>query len=116
MLPSLRRHLTYPHGLPNPHGVTVEGWTGYTTDPSMFPDVAAFFAHMKRRGIFVNLNMHPAAGVEFHEAAYPAMARAVGLDPASGQTVAFEIENQTYAAALFEHVLKPLDDLGLDYW
>jgi hypothetical protein len=109
-------HLTYPHGLPNPHGVTVEGWTGYTTDPSMFPDFAAFFAHMKRRGVFVNLNMHPAAGVEFHEAAYPAAAASLGMDPAKGQTIAFEIESQAYAAALFEHVLKPLDDMGLDYW
>ena len=109
-------HFTYPHGLPNPYDVQIEGWTGYSTDPVQFPDFGAFFRHMKRRGIYVNLNMHPAAGVEFHEEAYPAVAKAVGIDPKSGQTVAFDIENQTYSAAVFEHALKPLEDLGLDFW
>jgi alpha-glucosidase (family GH31 glycosyl hydrolase) len=109
-------HFTYPHGLPNSYDVQIEGWTGYSTDPVQFPDFGAFFRHMKRRGIYVNLNMHPAAGVEFHETAYPAVAKAVGIDPKSGQTVAFDIENQTYSAAVFEHALKPLEDLGMDFW
>jgi hypothetical protein len=114
--PPLQWHRTYPHGLPNTHNVQIEGWTGYSVYEPLFPTLRAFFERLRRRGIYVNLNMHPAAGVEFHEDAYPAMARAVGLDPSTGATVAFDPANQTYMAALFEHVLKPLDDLGLDYW
>ena len=71
---------------------------------------------MKRRGVFINLNMHPASGVEFHEAAYPAAAAAMGMNPTQGATIPFDFSNQSYARSLFEHVLRPLDDAGLDYW
>lgn len=68
------------------------------------PDRSAFsgyhhryYPRSCRRGVYVNFNMHPAAGVEFHEKAYPAIAAEVGIDPRTGATVAFDIANQTYA-------------------
>ena len=40
-------HPSYPRGLPNKHGVQVEGWTGYSVYPYLFPamgaSLAAFF-------------------------------------------------------------------------
>lgn len=36
-------HPSYPHGLPNPFNIQVEGWTGYTPYPPLFPDFNAFF-------------------------------------------------------------------------
>jgi len=62
-------HPSYPRGLPNAHNVQVEGWTGYSVYKHLFPAMGDFFAAAKRRGVFINLNMHPASGVEFHEAA-----------------------------------------------
>ena len=109
-------HPSYPRGLPNVLGVNVEGWTGYSVYPKIFPALGAFLAHTKRRGVFVNLNMHPASGVEFHEAAYPAAAAYMGINPSSGQTIPFDFANQSYAVGVFKHVLRPLDDAGLDYW
>ncbi len=109
-------HPSYPRGLPNRFGVQVEGWTGYSVWPSLFPNLGAFLAHTKRRGVFINLNMHPASGIEFHEAAYPAAAASMGIDPASGATLQFDFSNQSYATAVFQHTLRPLDDAGLDYW
>lgn len=45
---------------------------------------------------------------------YAAMAAANGIDPATGQTVAFEIGNKTYADSLQATVLAPLIAQGLD--
>lgn len=109
-------HPSYPRGLPNAFGVAVEGWTGYTVYPYLFPELGAFLAHAKRRGVFINLNMHPAGGFEFHEAAYPAAAAIMGVTASKGATIMFDPANQTYATALFAAVLRPLDDAGLDFW
>ena len=84
--------------------------------PYLFPALGSFLAHTKRRGVFINLNMHPAGGVEFHEKAYSAAALSMSIHPSTGQTLAFDFTNQSYAIAVFEHVLRPLDNAGLDYW
>ncbi len=39
-------------------------------------------------------NLHDAQGVMSFEARYPEMAMANGIDPTSGQTVAFHIDNK----------------------
>eukprot|EP00457_Paulinella_chromatophora_P000640 gb/GEZN01000640.1/.p1 GENE.gb/GEZN01000640.1/~~gb/GEZN01000640.1/.p1 ORF type:complete len:1179 (+),score=170.50 gb/GEZN01000640.1/:33-3539(+) len=109
-------HPSYPRGLNNKFGINVEGWTGYTVNQHLFPEMGAFLAQTKRRGIFINMNLHPAVGVEFHELAYEAMARSVGLKPSTGQTVPFEIANQSYSSSYFQHVLRPLEDAGVDFW
>lgn len=57
------RHYTYPRGVPNhpnPANVRVEGWTGHTVYPYLFPEPAHFIAYLKRRGVAVTFNHHPA--------------------------------------------------------
>jgi len=107
-------HYTYSRGLPNPYGVQVEGWTGHTVYPYLFPEPAHFTSYLRRRGVHVMFNHHPAVGVEFHEAVYPAFAAAVGQDPAAGQTVAFNIANRSWADVYFREVIKPLEDVGVE--
>ena len=50
---------------------------------TLFPDPEGFLAELHRRGLRVTLNVHPADGVRAFEDAYPAMAEALGRDPAS---------------------------------
>jgi alpha-glucosidase (family GH31 glycosyl hydrolase) len=110
------RHYTYPRGLENPYGVKVEGWTGHTVYPYLFPEPVHFLSYLRRRNVFVTFNHHPAAGVEFHDEAYNGFARALGQNPPTGQTIAFDIANYSWSDKYFEHVIKPIDDMGMQYW
>ncbi len=92
------------------------GWTGYTWDPALFPDPAGFLAWCEARGIKTTLNLHPASGVQPHEQAYPAMARAMGIDPASGRYVPFDIADKTFARHYLEILHHPLEAQGVDFW
>lgn len=47
---------------------------------------------------------------------YRAMALANGVDPASGDAVAMNITNPTYANSLEDIVLQPVEKQGMDFW
>ena len=63
------------------------GWTGYTWNKSLFPYPEEFLQKLHREDIKVSLNLHPASGVQIWEDAYPQMARAMGIDPATKKYV-----------------------------
>ena len=94
----------------------MEPWTGYTPYPYQFPELEHFLGYLKRRGVAVTFNMHPAAGVQFHEAHYASMAADMGVDASTGATIAFDSANVTYHRAIFKNMFKPLDDAGLQFW
>ncbi|MBC8330433.1 MAG: alpha-xylosidase, partial [Anaerolineae bacterium] len=66
-------------------GNQASGWTGYTWNRELFPDPPALLNFLHGKGLKTALNLHPADGVYPHEAAYPAVAERMGIDPASGQ-------------------------------
>ena len=92
------------------------GWTGYTWNRELFPDPVAFLAELHDRGLAVTLNVHPADGVRRHEEAYPDMARALGIDPASGDAIAFDISSQEFVDAYLRYLHRPLEEDGVDFW
>ena len=92
------------------------GWTGYTWNKLLFPDPTAFLKHIHDQGLKVTLNLHPASGIQPWEAAYPAMARAMGIDPATRKYVPFDPTNKRWAEAYFQDVLHPLEKQGIDFW
>jgi hypothetical protein len=92
------------------------GWTGYTWDRRLFPDPERFLAWCRRHGLKVTLNLHPASGVQPHEEQYPAMARAMGIDPASGTYVPFDITDRRFARHYFDLLHHPLERQGVDFW
>lgn len=92
------------------------GWTGYTWNRELFPDPEGFLAWLHSRGLVVSLNVHPADGVRAHEEAYPRMARAMGIDPASEVPVAFDIADRRFVQAYFEQLHHPLEAQGVDFW
>ncbi|HRG89260.1 MAG TPA: glycoside hydrolase family 31 protein, partial [Chitinophagales bacterium] len=47
-----------------------DGWTGFTWSKKYFPDYAAFLNWTNNKNIKTCLNLHPASGVQPHEAAY----------------------------------------------
>jgi alpha-glucosidase len=90
------------------------GWTGYTWNRAYFPDPDVFLEWTARQGLRTPLNLHPASGIQTHEAQYPAMARALGIDPATQQYLPFRIEDQQFANAYFTHVIHPLERQGVE--
>jgi alpha-glucosidase (family GH31 glycosyl hydrolase) len=92
------------------------GWTGYTWNPLLFPDPEAFLSHIRREGLETTLNLHPASGVQPWEKAYPAMARAMGIDPATKKYVPFDITNKRFATEYIDILHHPLEREGVDFW
>ena len=92
------------------------GWTGYTWNKTLFPDPPGFLAWAESRGLKTPLNLHPASGVQPHEEAYPAMARAMGIDPATQKYVPFDITNKKFAENYFNILHRPLEQQGVDFW
>jgi alpha-glucosidase (family GH31 glycosyl hydrolase) len=92
------------------------GWTGYTWNTDLFPDPPRFLAELHRRGLRVSLNTHPADGVRRHEAAYPDVARDMGLDPADGLPVAFDITDPRFVDSYLRRLHHPQEEAGVDLW
>src|SRR4029079_900155 len=99
--------------VPDEHG---SGWTGYSWEPSLFPDPEGFLAELHRRGLRVTLNVHPADGVRAFEDAYPAMAEALGRDAASEEPIAFDVTDRAFLEAYFSVLHHHLEDRGGDFW
>jgi Glycosyl hydrolases family 31/Domain of unknown function (DUF5110) len=92
------------------------GWTGYTWNKTLFPDPEPFLKNLHTEGLKTTMNLHPASGIEPWEQSYPAMARAMGIDPATKKYVPFDPTNKTWATNYFDLVLHPLEKQGVDFW
>ena len=92
------------------------GWTGYTWNKVLFPYPQDFLDRLHADGLKTSLNMHPASGVEPWETQYPAMARAMGIDPATKKYVPFDIANKKYATNYMNILHHPLEKQGIDFW
>lgn len=92
------------------------GWTGYTWNRELFGDPATFLKRLHDSGLRVTLNVHPADGVRSYEDAYPAMAAALGRDPAAGDPIAFDVTDRRFLAAYFAVLHRGLEADGVDFW
>ncbi len=95
------------------HGL---GWSGYSWNKTLFPDPDDFLAKLKAEGLKVTLNLHPASGIEPWETAYPAMAKAMGIDPATRKYVPFQITDKRFATNYMDLVHHPLEKQGIEFW
>ncbi|GAA3764648.1 glycoside hydrolase family 31 protein [Terriglobus aquaticus] len=93
-----------------------KGWSGYSWDNTLFPDPKDFLTELHDQGLKVTLNLHPASGVQPWETAYPEFARKMGMDPASGKYVPFDLTNRTYALNYMDLLHHPLEREGVDFW
>jgi alpha-glucosidase len=92
------------------------GWSGYSWNKVLFPDPDDFLAKLHAEGLKTTLNLHPASGVQPWEAAYPAMAKAMGIDPATKKYVPFDITDKNFAINYMNLLHHPLEKQGIDFW
>ncbi|KAF2854128.1 glycoside hydrolase family 31 protein [Plenodomus tracheiphilus IPT5] len=94
----------------------VNGWTGYTWNKKLFPDPDKFMKKLHDRGMKLTLNLHPADGIRAHEEQYEEVAKYVGIDPATKQTVPFDCTDKTFMDAYFDIVHHQHEKRGVDFW
>jgi alpha-glucosidase (family GH31 glycosyl hydrolase) len=92
------------------------GWSGYSWNKTLFPDPADFLAKLHAEGLKTTLNLHPASGVQPWETAYPAMAKAMGVDPATRKYIPFNITDKKFAENYMDLLHHPLEKQGIDFW
>jgi alpha-glucosidase len=106
------------------------GWTGYSWDRDYFPDAAETLGHLKREGLKITLNLHPAQGVGEHEDSFRDMLKALGSDPKRvirdpvilndlvicKRRIAMDMTDPDYVRAYFTCLHHPLEKMGVDFW
>jgi alpha-glucosidase len=93
-----------------------KGWSGYSWNRLLFPYPEEFLSNLHQDGLKVTLNLHPASGVQPWEDAYPEMAKAMGVDPASQKYVPFDITNKKFATNYLNILHHPVEKQGIDFW
>ncbi len=99
--------------LPKKYGT---GWTGYSWNKDFFPNPKGFLSELNKRGLKVTVNEHPADGIKAFEVNYDKMAKSMGIDPSSEQTILFDPSSKKFLDNLQENILGPLEDDGIDFW
>lgn len=92
------------------------GWTGWTWNRNLFPDPQKFLAWLDEEGLRSTFNLHPADGVRCGEDNYAAIARDMGIDPASKQTVPWVSSDKRFISSMFRNILSPMEKDGVDFW
>lgn len=92
------------------------GWTGYTWNKDLFPDPGAFLDWLDEKGLYTTLNLHPANGVQPHEAMYEEMGKALGVDTENNEPIDFDIADPEFLTAYFDYLHHPHEEAGVDFW
>ena len=92
------------------------GWTGWSWNRTLFPDPAKFLGWLDTEGIRSTFILHPADGVKCGEDRYADVARDMGIDPASKQTVPWMSSDKKFIRSMFRNVLSPMERDGVDFW
>lgn len=78
-----------------------KGWTGYTWNKELFRDPKDFLSQLHSRSLKCALNLHPAEGIQPHEEQYVEAAVRMGLDPASGRDIPFDMCSKDFVDTYF---------------
>ena len=120
------------------------GWTGYTWNRDLIPDPEGLLHDLHKKGFKTALNLHPASGIRPYEECYERfvadyLSRTDDYDgpegyiyPEGGYTYAgnnapkgkagyrapvpFRLDQQAWADAYFNSVIRPMEKLGVDFW
>lgn len=92
------------------------GWNGWTWNRDLFPDPQGFLQYLKQNNVKVTLNLHPADGVAAYEEKYSEMAKDMGIDPVTKQTIPWINSDKKFMKNMFKNILAPMEKDGVDFW
>lgn len=90
------------------------GWTGWTWNTRLIPDPPALLGWLHDKNLKATLNLHPADGVATDEENFSALANELGLP--TDKNIDWNIENEDFYKAFFKNILRPHEDIGVDFW
>lgn len=88
--------------------------TGYTFNKELIPDPQKLIADLHDKNIRVGLHYDPQNGIYPHEEHYPEIAKMFGV--LNDKAIAFDPLNPVLLDAIFDHLLKPLRAMGVDFF
>ncbi len=91
------------------------GWTGYSWNKNLFPNHKSFLEKLKKKGLVVTLNLHPADGIRFWEDCYADMEKAMGRSY-DNKCIPFDISDEKFINAYFSVAHKPHEEDGVEFW
>ena len=73
-------------------------------------------AWLHEHGMKATLNVHPRDGVRAFEELYPQVAKAMNIDPESGEAVQFDLTDPKFMEVYFDQLHHPMEEDGVDFW
>lgn len=92
------------------------GWSGWSWNRDLLPDVEDLLAEFRDQGLFVSLNVHPHDGIRDHEDMYDAFMADAELDPDRWGNPPFMAGDRKYMDSYFQHAHAPHEAIGVDFW
>lgn len=92
----------------------LDGWTGWTWNRELFPDPERFISWLHSQDLKTTLNLHPADGVGLYEENFKELATDLNLP--LDKPVAWNLENKPFYEAFFKNILRPHENIGIDFW
>ncbi len=88
--------------------------TGYTFNPELIPEPEKLLKDLHEKNIHVGLHYDPINGIFPHELHYPEIAKYFGIT--DNKIIAFDPLNPVLLDAVFKFLLKPLREMGVDFF
>lgn len=92
------------------------GWTGYSWNRELFPNPPKFLRWLRRKGLKVTVNDHPADGIRGFEDQYEEVAKALGHDTSNKAPIPFDCTDRKFMDAYFDVLKQNLENEGIDFW
>lgn len=89
-------------------------WTGWTWNKELFPNPGGFINWLHSQNLRTTLNLHPADGIGIYEENFSQLANDLGAP--NSQTIPWNIENKKFYKAFFNNILRPHENMGIDFW
>lgn len=88
--------------------------TGYTFNKELIPEPEKLLKDLHEKNIHVGVHYDPINGIFPHELHYPEIAKYFGIT--DNKIIAFDPLNPVLLDAVFKFLLKPLRDMGVDFF
>ena len=90
------------------------GWTGWSWNRELIPDPEGLLTWMHDHQLKSPLNLHPSGGIDTYEDNFEALAQE--LNRPTDQKIPWQLENKDFYKAFFKHILRPHEQIGVDFW
>ena len=92
------------------------GWTGYSWNKKLFPNYKETLKELRKKGLHITLNLHPADGIAFYEDCYEESKKQLGLNLEKKETILFDLTDKKFKEHYFKNILGSYQKDGVDFW